>query len=50
MKTTPQNIKYAPKHPIFDVFDPKTTTTHPNKSQQFHTLATFFYTIGVVSK
>jgi hypothetical protein len=50
MKNDLQSITYEPKQPIFDVLDPKNTTTHPTQSQQFHTLATFFYTIGVVSK
>jgi hypothetical protein len=50
MKTTPEIIKCVPKQGIFDYFTPKKHTTHHTKTQQFHTKATFFYTIGLETK
>jgi hypothetical protein len=50
LKTTPEIIKYVQKQGIFDDFTPKNSRHATPKTQQFHTMATFFYTIGVESK
>jgi hypothetical protein len=50
MKTTPEIIKYVPKQGIFDDFTPKNPRHTPPKTQQFHTKATFFYTIDTETK
>ena len=50
MKTTPEIIRCVRKQGIFDYFTPKNPRHTAPKTQQFHTLATFFYTIGLESK
>jgi hypothetical protein len=50
MKTTPEIIKYVQKQGIFDDFTPKKPRHTPTKTQQFHTKATFFYTINLETK
>jgi hypothetical protein len=50
MKTTPEIIKCVPITGIFDYFTPKKPQHAPTKTQQFHTKATFFYTINLETK